>query len=359
MDSQALANVLADINQRMHIHSLLVVRHGYLVAEAYFYPNQPDIQHQQFSVTKAVTSAAVGIAVGQGLMRLDQPVLASLPQDVPVANLDARKQAITVTNLLNMTAGFAWDESSVPYGNLKNMETQMSQSPNWIKFVLDRPMADAPGSRFVYNSGAAHLLSALVERATGLTLAEFARTNLFQPLGIAGFTWPADPQGITEGHVDLRLTPRDMAKIGLLYLKNGVWDGRQVLPHGWAAASTAKHSGGDPGFGYQWRRTSFDAFEAVGWGSQLIGVLPAQDLVVVITGGVAPGEPGNEEGLFHRISQEAVKSASPLPANPEGQAHLVMQERGGEPAVAEARAALERDCAAHRRPYLHVGSQRR
>jgi len=325
IDSAALANIVADIQQHMHIHSLLVVRHGYLVSQAYFYPNGPDIKHQEFSVTKGVTSAAVGIAVGQGKLRLDQPVLATLGRTA--ANMDPRKAAITVENLLDMTAGFAWDESSVPYGNPKNMETQMSQSPDWVQFVLDRPMADQPGTKFVYNSGAAHLLSALVQKATGQTLLQFATANLFHPLGITDVKWPSDPQGITEGHVDLWLTPRDMAKLGYLYLKDGVWDGTQLLPPGWVAASTKKQSGGDPGFGYQWRRTNFNAFEAVGWGSQLIGVLPAQDLVVVVTGGVAPGEPGSEESIFRRISQETVKASGPLPPNPDGMANLDTQVR--------------------------------
>jgi CubicO group peptidase (beta-lactamase class C family) len=322
MDSTALASILDGIRkQGMHLHSLLVVRHGYIVTEVYFYPNRPDVPHEQWSITKAVTASVAGIAIAEGRLRLDQQVLPFFADRI-IGNYDPRKLQITIENLLTMTAGLSWDESSKAYGNPANDETRMMGSPDWLQFVLDRPIADDPGSKFTYNSGAVHLLSAIIQRATGLTTLDYATRRLFGPLGISGVTWPSDLQGITIGGVDLRLTPRDMAKIGYLYLQNGQWEGRQILPAWFVAAATRKHSGDGPGFGYQWRPTSFGGFEAVGWGSQLIGVVPSQDLEVVITGGVAPGEPGREEDLFRAISQGAVKSDGPLAPNPGAAARL-------------------------------------
>jgi CubicO group peptidase (beta-lactamase class C family) len=322
MDSQALAGILDQIQkQGMHLHSLLVIRHGYLVSETYFYPFGPEIPHEQWSITKAITSAAVGAAVAEGKLTLDQPVLSSFPA-MTFTNVDARKKAMTLRDLLTMTAGLMWAETSAPYGNPANTETQMSQSANWVQFVLDRPMAAEPGTTFNYSSGAAHLMSAMIQKATGMTTLAYAQARIFDPLGITHVIWPSDPQGITEGDVGLELTPRDMAKIGYLYLKDGQWDGKQILPASWVQASTERQAGPPPGFGYQWRLTDFGGYAAVGWGSQLIGVMPDQDLVVVITAGVAPGEPGREETLFQMISQTAVKSAGPLPANPTQVARL-------------------------------------
>ena len=348
MDSGALAGIIEDVTrQGIHLHSLLVVRHGNIVAEAYFYPYRPGIKHEQWSITKSVTSAAAGVAVGKGLLRIDQPILPLL-SGYNIANPDPRKQAITVENLLTMTAGFAWDETSQPYGSAGNDETQMYNSPNWVQYVLDRPMAATPGTQFNYSSGTVHLLSAVIQKVTMTSTLSFAQANLFGPLGIKDVSWLEAPLKVTSGGIGLWLTPRDMAKIGYLFLRDGVWDGKRILPAGWVKASTTAHTAGEGGFGYQWRLNSFGGFQAIGWGSQMIGVLPRQDLVVVVTGGVAPGEPGagSEESLFRRISAQAVKSDGPLLPDPVGLLRL---------ANADACAAAAPPPAAHTGHARHCG----
>ena len=147
-----------------------------------------------------------------------------------IANLDDRKEAITVQSLLDMTSGIEWTE---PLDGRPDSMFEMERSPDWVKFVLDRPMSSAPGDVFNYNSGNAHLLSAIITKLTGMSALEYAKAKLFGPLGINDVSWQHDPQGISNGGHGLYLQPRDMAKIGYLYLRNGAWEGKQLLPSAW------------------------------------------------------------------------------------------------------------------------------
>jgi CubicO group peptidase (beta-lactamase class C family) len=314
IDSEELLKALDYIRQReLNIHSLLIVRNGYLVLDAYFYPyNQKDI-HDVASVTKSITTTLVGIAINQGKIKtVHQPVL-SLFTESPVAHKEERKQRLTVGHLLTMTSGLQCE----PRNNELTL-LQMKQTGNWVKFMLDLPMAEEPGERFVYCSGGMHLLSGIISRATGESASSFARRSLFAQLGIRDVIWPSDSQGVSHGWGDLHLHPRDMAKIGYLWLNRGMWNGRQVISADWVEQSARVHSkarGEEYGYGL-WIRSAASLYEALGRGGQRISVVPSKNIVVVFTGG------GFEPGEVGKFLLAAVKSDRPLPENPSAVARL-------------------------------------
>ena len=317
VDSNKLADTLDYIrNHEVNIHSLLVVRNGYIVMDAYFYPYRRDDVHDVASVTKSITSVLVGIAVNQGkISSVQQPVLGLFP-DRLVANRETRKERLTLERLLSMSSGlecqFQPDEPTL---------RQMRQSSDWVQFMLDRPMAAEPGKNFVYCSGGMHLLSGIISQATGMSAFEFARRTLFEPLGIHGAIWPSDGQGVTHGWGDLHLHPQDMAKIGYLWLNQGLWEGRQIVSADWVAASTRVQAttGTESDYGFGWwvksRQNPF-IYEAVGRGGQRISVVPSKNTIVVMTGG------GYEPGDFAPLLLASLKSDYRLPENPAGAARL-------------------------------------
>jgi CubicO group peptidase (beta-lactamase class C family) len=319
MDSRVLAAAFDYVrDHHVPIHSLQIVRNGYLVLDAYFWPFQDDQLHDLASVTKSVTSTLVGIAIGQHrLTGVSQPLLAALGQPA-VAHGDARKQRVTIQSLLTMTSGL---DCHFDHGEITL--SQMMASPNWMQFMLDLPMVNEPGGRYEYCSGGMHLLSGVVARASGTSALDIARRELFQPLGIEGVAWPADPQGIQHGWGDLHLQPRDMAKIGYLWLNEGRWEDRQIVPMDWMRAAVQVHA--HPGFsqgqeyGYGiWVYPKRDpvVFEGLGRGGQRISVVPATKLVVVFTGGAF--EPGDIGDFIGR----ALRSVTPLPEDSSGAAWL-------------------------------------
>jgi CubicO group peptidase (beta-lactamase class C family) len=320
MDSERLAAVLTYIHDLgLNIHSVLVIRNGYLVTEAYLYPYDATTPHELRSATKSFTSALIGIAIGQGYIQgVDRPLLDFFP-DRSIANLDDAKRGITLEDVLTMSSGLDW-----PGGLSEPLLNSLFQSRDWAQFVLDRPMADEPGSTFAYNSGGSHLLTTILEQTTGMHVLDFARKNLFDPLGFGAVSWTTDPQGIAMGGSGLSLTPPDMAKLGYLYLKGGQWDGQQIVPAGWVAASTRAHIAAAPitdGYGYQWWVASSGYYTAAGYGGQHIFVQPELNMVVVFTSGMATAPTGTHQHLLDLIF-EAVQSADPLPENPAGASAL-------------------------------------
>jgi CubicO group peptidase (beta-lactamase class C family) len=313
MDSDKLCEALDYIQEHhLNVHSLLIVRNGYLVLDVCFYPyNQNDI-HDVASVTKSITSTLAGIAVSEGKIKsLSQPMISFFP--APVANNDERKQKITIGHLLSMTSGLQCEAGLNELTLLR-----MKESANWIKFMLDLPMAEEPGKKFAYNSGGMHLVSGIVTRVTGQSAAEFARHSLFEPLGIRDFEWPSDPQSISHGWGDLHLHPRDMAKIGYLWLNQGVWNGKRLISADWmqqAAQVHAKDGTGEYGYGF-WIRPDIGLYEALGRGGQRISVLPSKNMIVVYTGG------GFEPGELGKFLMGAIKSDRPLPGNKTAVAQL-------------------------------------
>ena len=286
MDSQQLAKMFESIKQQdLNLDGVLIIRHGTIVTETYFPPFQQDTKHELYSCTKSFISALMGIAIDKGYIDgIDQPMLDFFPERT-FANSDARKTAMTLENLLTMTSGLDWEEGDPIYA-------QMMRSPDWVQFVLDTPMAVEPGSQFNYCSGCSHVLSAIVQATTGTSTLDFAQAYLFEPLGISDVYWYADPDGIANGGWGLRLTPRDMAKLGYLYLHHGVWDGQQIVSTEWVSASVKAHVQAEDelDYGYQWWvYPALNAYTARGRGGQLIFVMPDLDIVVVFTAEIEDG----------------------------------------------------------------------
>ena len=321
MSSNALAD-LVDFGAANAMDSILVIRHGQIVVEAHYAPFRPGLKHVVNSVTKAVVGTLAGIAFKEGsLGPLDQSVLDLFP-DRKVANVDGRKKAITLDSLLDMTSGLDWRE---PLTNAPpETMLQMARSRDWVGFVLDRPMQQSPGLAFDYDSGTWHLLSAILAKKTDRDTLDYARQKLFMPLGITDVFWRRDPQGIPIGGFGLFMHPRDMAKLGYLYLHGGEWAGQQLLAPTWVDrvyhASIDMRLGTAPSFRYAtgwWTIPDKHAYMAVGFLCQLIIILPDVDMVAVVTGRMQyPLVP-----LIDRIAG-ATKSESRLPPDAAGTARL-------------------------------------
>jgi CubicO group peptidase (beta-lactamase class C family) len=322
VDSLPLANMLAEIEaQDYAIDSVSVVRHGYLVLDAYVHPYGPGQPHEIRSCTKSVVSALIGIAIQEGAVEgVDQPLLDLFPGRT-AAYRDARKEAIVLEHVLTMSSGLMCRDS---YLYRWRGLTDMRRSADWVQYMLDLPMAEAPGTHFEYCNGGSFLLSAILQEATGQTALEYAGEHLFGPLGIADVTWPANPQGISIGWGEMRMRPHDMLKIGYLYLNEGRWEDQQIVPAGWVAGSTRKHIDGtlQDGYGYQWWVAGGGVYMALGYGGQYILVAPDLDMVVVLTSELAEQDFYLPQRLFERYIRPAVKSSRPLAEDAEGVALL-------------------------------------
>ena len=320
LDSAILADALETMQSRdLRIHSLTIIRNGYLLLDANFYPYDGSQPHNMASVTKTITATLIGIAADQDKLRLDQPVLSFFPERT-VAKRDARKERMTVRDLVSMSSGL---ECLGPpdYPDEPTL-WQMEASSDYVQFALDLPMANEPGTTWSYCSPGTHLLSAILTRATGMTELDFARENLLEPIGIHDVIWPADPQGITRGWADVYLSPGDAAKLGYLWLRGGFWYGRRVVSEGWLKDSVKVHTRvpGDQDYGYGWwidRDGEFGQFAAQGRGGQRVLVLPTINTIVVTTGG------GLDSGVATDLLAPALLDVEhPLPANPASAARL-------------------------------------
>jgi CubicO group peptidase (beta-lactamase class C family) len=327
IDSVPLVEMFDFVRERkIPVHSIQLVRGGRLVLDAYFYPYDGRTRHDVASVTKSITSTLVGLAIERGYIPdVQQPVLSFFPAR-GVAGLDARKKRQTLEHLLTMQSG--WD-CGAPLGapniNADAILATMRRSDDWAQFALDLPMTSEPGSRFLYCNANCHVLSALITRVTGTNALHFAQRELFGPLGIHDVSWSADPKGNNYGWGDLQLHPRDMARLGQLFLQSGRWAGRQVVPKKWLRTATSVHverTGGRDQYGYFWWMPGEKfpgLFEAVGRGGQRITVWPAKDLVLVYTGG---GFQTDELAPFILKSLKSDKPDQPLPGNPDSTARL-------------------------------------
>ncbi len=298
-----------------YVDGMLVVRHGHVVFEKE-YPRDYDALfvgkgkpglynyydpewhpywkrgrlHTMQSVSKSVTSALIGIALRRGeLPSVDARVMPYFRAFQTAA--DPRREAMTLRHVLTMTTGIRWDESSTSYTDALNNCAAMEATEDWVQYVLDQPMAEEPGKTFVYNSGATQLLSYLIEQVTGKEADDYAKEQLFAPLGIE-YAWKRTPKGLADTEGGLYLRPRDLAKLGLLYLKDGTWEGKRILPEGWVKDSTTWHTGtrGTRGYGYKWwvlRRKgpgAYEAYAGLGYGGQRLIVVPELELIAVFTG---------------------------------------------------------------------------
>jgi CubicO group peptidase (beta-lactamase class C family) len=313
-DSAKLAEGLQAAREKgMEIDGLMLIRDGKVMLDATFYPYDGTFPHDVASVTKSITTTLIGIAEAQGKLDLDDKLVSFFP-DRTIANLDEHKEQITIRDMVGMRNGF---KSKCIQGDQANI-AEMTAAPDWVQFALDRKVTQKPGGSFCYDSPGMHLLSAVLQQATGMTELEFARKYLFEPLGIQEIAWKTDPQGYTFGPGDLHLKPADAAKIGFLYLNNGIWEGKQIVPAEWVeeAVKPQVQANADESYGYGWWFED-DIFYATGRGGQKIFVVPALDAIVVSAGG------GYEyDEIDPYITGSMVDLENPLPANPEGLAKL-------------------------------------
>lgn len=323
LDSSTLADMIERIQiGGYNIHSLSVIRNGYLVLDVYFSPYNKDLKHIIHSCTKSITSALIGIAIDQGLIEsVEQPLLGFFP-DKNVPNPEQSKQAIKLKDVLTMSSGLDCRDSYLY--DWRGLD-EMRASSDWVEHMLNLPMANQPGSRFEYCNGGSYLLSAILQQVSGMTALEFAVQHLFTPLGITEVDWPDSPQGINIGWGEMRLKPLDMAKIGYLFLNQGRWDDQQIMSPEWVEESTTAHiSAGtlSDSYGYQWWVDQEDYFMALGYAGQTIFVLPAQDMVVVFTSGLAPQDFFMPEKLLNEFILPSEVSSNPLPDNKSASARL-------------------------------------
>ncbi|MBM7844685.1 serine hydrolase domain-containing protein [Herpetosiphon giganteus] len=283
--SAGLLRFIEALDSQIHeLHSVMLLRYGAVVAEAWWSPYAAERPHLLFSLSKSFTATAVGLAIDEGYFTLDDPVTSFFPAETPLV-VSEFLAAMQVKHLLTMATGHASDPWTAMNERLDG---------NWIKAFLAYPIATAPGSQFVYNTGATYLLSAIIQATTGMRLSAYLDPRLFAPLGIEQMHWQESPQGITLGGIGLSLTTEAVAKFGQLYLHKGLWNKQRILSEAWVDQATALQitNGDDPdsdwaqGYGYQFWRCRHGSYRGDGVFGQYCIVLPAQDAVLAITAGI-------------------------------------------------------------------------
>ena len=272
--------------------SLATPQYNYFNPEWHpFYKNTK--LHTIQSVSKSVTSALVGIALERGeIESIDTEIFKYFSKYDHLFDSQL-KRSITIRDLLNMASGIKWDEDSYPYTNPLNDAASMENSHDWLEYVLSLPMEYEPGSKFVYNSGITVLISHILEAATGMSLDKYAEKYLFGPIGIENYFWKKTPTGLTDAEGGLYLSTKDFSKIGLLYLNNGVSNGRQILTKEWVKLTMSPSigiDGSDRKYGFQWWFVPYGTdrekwiFSGSGYGGQYLMVVPEHELVMVFNG---------------------------------------------------------------------------
>jgi len=283
-----------------HLYSVLVVKNGYLVAEQYFNGMSPSDANSSASVTKSFMSALLGLALWDGVLTSRDQKMVDFFPEIDWENNDSRKSEITLRQILQMRSGYPWEEFSGDFGTLVN-------SADWISLLEEFSLSGDPGTLFGYSNLAAHMTSVILERAAGASTLTYAKKRLFDPMGITVGHWPRDAAGYYYGSGSLRITPRDMAKFGQLYLDKGVFNGRRILPEDWIFESHQVYSSdtyngtivdtfGPLDYGYLWWSTTAGQHSvdfAWGHGGQLVALVKDLDLVVVTAASDLPGEPGD------------------------------------------------------------------
>ncbi len=313
MDSQLLTEMVDVVQaENINLHSLLVIRHGYIVSENYFLQHPADEQHDLFSVTKSFVSTLVGIAIDQGYIEsLDTPVL-DFFSNKAFTHVDARKKAMTLRDLVTMQSGLEWDES---------LNGQMVRTRDWVTYVLNLPMRADPGTEFAYCTGCSHVVSAIIQKSVGMNTRAFAEKVLFTPLGITQLGWRTDAQSIPIGGSDLKLTARDMAKLGYLFLHNGEWDGQTIVSPEWIDAASSEQvetgvivgTGSALNYGLMWwTYPQLKAYAALGYDGQTVFVIPDLDLLVVTTAATVTHE---HDEIFDLIETYVVPAVRDAPAD--------------------------------------------
>lgn len=245
--------------------------------------------HTLQSVTKSVAATVIGIAIQKGAIKGVGELLLPYFEEYNLEQVDERLKKATLEHLLTMQLGIEWHEMDRPLDST-NTTMQLEESADWIQFTLDQPMDAEPGAKWVYNSGASHLMSGIIKKATGKYIDEYANEFLFQPLGIKDFHWKKTPKGFPDTEGGLYLEAEDLAKIGYLYLQDGKWEGEQILPASWVKEATKKHAedlfstGLKDGYGYQWWRPEdeTEVWAGLGFGHQFLVVIPEHQIIGVV-----------------------------------------------------------------------------
>ena len=277
--SAVLAFVEAANEKIDSLNSFMFVRHGHVIAEGWWAPYGPESPHSLYSLSKSFTSTAVGLAVAEGKLSLDDEVLKFFPDDAP-ADPSKFLKSMRVRDLLRMSTGH-------------QAEPPRPADKVWTKTFLEQPVAFKPGTHFLYNTSGTYMLSAIVQKATGQTLLEYLQPRLFEPLGIERPTWETSPQGVSTGGYGLSIRTEDIARFGQMLLQKGQWQGKQLVPAAWVEEATARQTsnGSNPqsdweqGYGYQFWRCRHGAYRGDGAFGQFCLVMPEQDAVIAITSG--------------------------------------------------------------------------
>ena len=322
MRSQKLVEMMEHVKtNNLSIDSILIIRNGSVVLDAYFYPFLKEQKHIIHSCTKSIMSALIGIAIDKGYIKnVDQPITDFFPNK-EIANLDDLKKSITLEDLLMMASGLKCRDSYIyRWEGL----FEMRNSTDWAQYVLDLPMSEAPGERFEYCNGVSYLLSVIIQNTTGMKTSDFARRHLFGPLGIVDVGWATSPQGVDIGYGEMWLKPHDMAKFGWLFLNRGRWGNEQILSSAWAKTSTRGHIDATlfDRYGYQWWVDSAGFYMAVGYKGQFIFVVPEKNVVVVFTSDLPARDFPIPKLLLQNYIIPAAEAAIPSPSNTAEQARL-------------------------------------
>ncbi len=318
LPTRALQALVTEAEATLHdLHSLMLLRHGQVVAEGWWAPYAREARHSLFSLSKSFTSTAIGLLVAEGRLSLDAPVLSFFPDEAP-ARVSRNLAAMQVRHLLSMSTGHAVDTTE---------RMLRRRDGNWVREFFRCAVKYAPGTHFLYNTGATYMLSALLQRITGQPLVAYLQPRLFDPLGIAPPPWESSPCGVNTGGWGLSLATEDIARFGQLYLQRGRWRGRQVVPEAWVAAATARqvNNGADPesdwtqGYGYQFWRCRHNAYRGDGAFGQFCLVLPDHDVVLAITSGIQ-----DMQSVLNVVWKHLLPAlgAAPLPEDPAAQASL-------------------------------------
>ncbi|HOT91108.1 MAG TPA: serine hydrolase [Anaerolineae bacterium] len=303
------------------LHSFMLLRHGAVVAQGWWSPYAPEVPHVLFSLSKSFTSTAVGLAVTDGLLSVDDPVLSFFPEDAP-KRVSRNLAAMRVRHLLSMSTGHAQDTTEFMFRR---------RDGNWVKAFLARPVKYEPGTHFLYNTGASYILSAIVQKLTGRTILDYLGERIFAPLGIEGATWGTCPRGINLGGFGLNVKTEDIAKFGQLYLQKGRWNGKQLLPEAWVEEATRWHIDNAPnpnpdwaqGYGYQfWRCQPKNVYRGDGAFGQYCIVMPDQDAVVAITSGV-----GDMQAVLNLVWKHLLPAMEPHPLPADATAHRTLEQK--------------------------------
>jgi CubicO group peptidase (beta-lactamase class C family) len=324
ISSSAILGFVEGAEQKIDaLHSLMIVRHGHVVAEGWWSPYAASEPHVLFSLSKSFTSTAVGLAISEGKMSLDDPVLKFFPGEAP-AYPSKNLRSMRVRDLLRMATGHNADEiKDFPFDGKEDL----------VRVFLELPVPDVPGTHFVYNTAATYMLSAIVQKVTGQTVKEYLGPRLFDPLGMGNPRWDESSQGISLGGFGLNIRTEDIACFGQLYLQKGQWKGKQIVPSDWVQAATSLQiaNGSDPtsdwnqGYGFQFWRCRHGFFRGDGAFGQFCIVMPEFDTVVAITSGT-----GDLQGILNLVWDHIVPGlgAASLAADADSQRKLAEKLAG-------------------------------